>query len=64
MTPSTFEIKVIQKQATPDPVGTVVGTGTSATRVEFFVSLPAWCPHRGARLSEHATICKRDSLRL
>jgi len=39
MTPSTFDIKIIQKQATPGPVTTATGTGNSATRAEFFMSL-------------------------
>lgn len=40
MTPSTFDIKIVQKQATPGPVTTAIGTGSSATRTEFFISLP------------------------
>ncbi len=39
MTPSSFDIKVIQKQATPPPVGPVLGTGTGATRAEFFINI-------------------------
>ena len=37
--PSTFEIEIVQKQATPGPVITAIGTGSLATRVEFFISL-------------------------
>ena len=40
MTPSTFDIKIVQKQATPRPVTTAIGTGSSATRAEFFISFP------------------------
>ncbi len=39
--PSTFDIKIIQKQATPAPVTTAIGTGNSATRADFLIVLPA-----------------------
>lgn len=37
--PSTFEIKIVQKQATAAPVTTAIGTGSGATRTEFFIAL-------------------------
>lgn len=39
MTPSTFDIKIVQKQATPGPVTAAIGTGSSATRTEFFIAI-------------------------
>ena len=39
MTPSTFDIKIVQKQATPGPITTAIGTGSSATRTEFFIAI-------------------------
>ena len=42
MTPSTFEIKIVQKQATLPPVTTVIGTGTSATRANFLIVMPSY----------------------
>lgn len=41
MTPSTFEIKIIQKQATPLPATTAIGTGSYATRADFLIVLPS-----------------------
>ena len=38
VTPTTFTVKIVQKQATPEPVTIAVGTGSSATRVEFFMA--------------------------
>ena len=44
MTPSTFEIKIIQKQATPGPITVAVGTGNAAARADFLIVLPCqWC---------------------
>lgn len=39
MPPATFDIKIVQKQATPGPVTTAIGTGSSATRTEFFIAM-------------------------
>ena len=44
MMPSTFEIKIVQKQAIPGPVTTASGTGTASARAEFFISLPPVAP--------------------
>ena len=41
MTPATFAIKIVQQAATPAPVTTALGTGSSATRTDFFIVLPS-----------------------
>lgn len=38
--PSVFEFKIIQKQATPGPITTAIGTGNLATRLDFAITLP------------------------
>lgn len=39
MTPSTLDMRIVQKQATPEPVTTAVGTGSSSTRTEFTITI-------------------------